>query len=135
MKTGLFSVITTDSILCGKSAYCFGFFTVCRWCQPKLCSRMLTKTLIVIPVLPLVNSLLGVVGRVLSWFLFAFFVRGRVRQGSVNHFFLLWARASCGHSVRQGGYCSMDWILIWGPLVIFARPSFKLQTLLLSASC
>ncbi|XP_024443936.1 uncharacterized protein LOC112324562 isoform X2 [Populus trichocarpa] len=92
MKTGLFSVITTDSI--------------------------------VIPVLPLVNSLLGVVGRVLSWFLVAFFVRGRVRQGSVNHFFLLWARASCGHAgfvfvpLRFLG----DWIsffchgLFWGCL-------------------
>ncbi|KAJ6884439.1 hypothetical protein NC652_031447 [Populus alba x Populus x berolinensis] len=34
-----------NSSLCGKSANCFGFFTVCRWCQPKLCSRMLTKIL------------------------------------------------------------------------------------------
>jgi hypothetical protein len=78
----------------------------------------------VIPVLPLVNSLLGVVGRVLSWFLVAFFVSGRVRQGSVNHFFLLWARASCGHAgfvfvpLRFLG----DWIsffchgLFWGCL-------------------
>jgi hypothetical protein len=27
-----------------------------------------------------------------------FFVRRRVRQMGVNHFFLLWIRASCGHA-------------------------------------
>jgi hypothetical protein len=49
-------------------------------------------------ILPLVNSWLGVAGQGFSWFLVTFFVRGRGRQGSVNHFFLLWVRASCGHA-------------------------------------
>jgi len=49
-------------------------------------------------VLPLVNSWLVVVGQELSWFLVAFFVRSRVRQGESTTFFLLWARASCGHA-------------------------------------
>ncbi|KAJ6856553.1 hypothetical protein NC651_038253 [Populus alba x Populus x berolinensis] len=41
-----FSMISEpfNSSLCSKSANCFGIFTLCRWCQHKLCLRMLTKT-------------------------------------------------------------------------------------------